>query len=142
MRTTNVAPRPVTAGADGVETLLRQYGRRPVEFTGTHDALYDRHLLFDNVIKLAAAGPRERFEAFARSVRDVLSQRWVLTEDTYAREDPKRVYYLSMEFLIFKVCTNRRINPPRGRARDNEREVSNNDARCTIPSSTSLGTGC
>ena len=43
---------------------------------------------------------RERFEAFARSVRDVLSQRWVLTEDTYNRVNPKRIYYLSMEFLI------------------------------------------
>ena len=75
MRTTNVAPPPAAAGADGIATLLRQYGCGPVEFTGTHDALYDRHLLFDNVIKLSAAGPRERFEAFARSLRDVPSQR-------------------------------------------------------------------
>jgi starch phosphorylase len=110
MRTTNVAPRPVTAGADGVATLLRQYGCGPIQFTGTQDALYDRHLLFDNVIKMAAAGPRERFEAFARSVRDVLSQRWVLTEETYAREDPKRVYYLSMEFLIGRSLANNVTN--------------------------------
>lgn len=41
-----------------------------------------------------------QYEAFARSVRDILSQRWVHTEDTYTRENPKRVYYLSMEFLI------------------------------------------
>jgi glycogen phosphorylase len=33
-------------------------------------------------------------------VRDILSQRWVLTEGTYERENPKRIYYLSMEFLI------------------------------------------
>jgi starch phosphorylase len=33
-------------------------------------------------VKPTDAGPRERFDAFARSVRDVLSQRWVLTEDT------------------------------------------------------------
>ena len=75
MRTTNLAPSPTAAGADGVATLLRQYGCGPIQFTGTQDALYDRHLHFDNVMKLAAAGPRERFEAFARSVRDVLSQR-------------------------------------------------------------------
>ena len=49
---------------------------------------------------LSDAGPRERFEALARSVRDVLSQRWIGTEKTYERENPKRVYYLSMEFLI------------------------------------------
>ena len=32
-------------------------------------------------------------------MRDVLAQRWALTEETYDRANPKRVYYLSMEFL-------------------------------------------
>jgi starch phosphorylase len=77
---------------------------------GTDNALYERHLLFDNVVKLSAVGPRERFEAFARAVRDVLSQRWLLTEDTYEREDPKRVYYLSMEFLIGRSLANNVAN--------------------------------
>jgi len=31
-----------------------------------------------------------RFEAFAHSVRDILSQRWVHTENTYERENPSR----------------------------------------------------
>jgi starch phosphorylase len=110
MTTTKVAPAQIAAGADGADGLLRQYGCGRVAFTGTADALYDRHLLFDNVINLTTAGPRERFEAFARSVRDVLSQRWVLTEDTYAREDPKRVYYLSMEFLIGRSLANNVTN--------------------------------
>jgi len=61
--------------------------------------------VFDNVVDLAAAGPRERFEAIAHSVRDILSQRWIKTEDTYAHENPKRVYYLSMEFLIGRSLT-------------------------------------
>ena len=56
------------------------------------DALYERHLLFDNVVDPAAAGPRERFEAVARSVRDILSQRWVRTErDVRAREPQARL---------------------------------------------------
>jgi starch phosphorylase len=93
-------------GSNGMATLLRQYGCGPVEFTGTDDALYERHLLFDNVVKSTAAGARERFEAFARSIRDILSQRWVQTEDTYERENPKRVYYLSMEFLIGRSLAN------------------------------------
>jgi starch phosphorylase len=90
--------------------LRRQYGCGFVEFTGAENALYERHLFFDNVVKLAAAGPRERFEAFARSVRDILSQRWVLTEETYERENPKRVYYLSMEFLIGRSLANNVTN--------------------------------
>jgi glycogen phosphorylase len=95
---------------DGLAKLRDQYGCGPVKFTGTPDALYERHLLFDNVLGPRAVGPRERYEAFARSVRDVLSQRWVLTEDTYAREDPKRVYYLSMEFLIGRSLANNVTN--------------------------------
>ncbi len=86
--------------------LGKQYGCGPVTFSGTNDALYERHLLFDDVVKPAAAGPRERFEAFARSVRDVLSQRWVLTEEVYARANPKRVYYLSIEFLLGRSLAN------------------------------------
>ena len=82
----------------------------PFDLAGPHDSLYERHLLFDNVVDPAAATSRERFEAFARSVRDILSQRWVLTEKTYARENPKRVYYLSMEFLIGRSLANNVTN--------------------------------
>ena len=81
---TAIAPTP-----DVLSTLRHKYGCGPVEITGTDDALYERHLFFDNIIKPGAAGPRETFEAFARSVRDILSQRWVLTQDTYDRENPK-----------------------------------------------------
>src|ERR1700756_4630515 len=88
------------------EDLLTQYGCGPIRFSGENDALYERHLLFDDVVAVEAAGPRERFEAAARSVRDVLSQRWILTESTYARENPKRIYYLSMEFLIGRSLSN------------------------------------
>jgi glycogen phosphorylase len=98
------------SGGDGLGKLREQYGCGPVEFTGTENALYERHLLFDNVAKLTAASQRERFEAFARSVRDILSQRWVLTEDTYERENPKRVYYLSMEYLIGRLLANNVTN--------------------------------
>src|SRR6516165_8332387 len=90
--------------------LLEQYGCGPVQFAGTGDALYERHLLFDKVTALAAATSRDRFEAFARSVRDVLSQRWILTEQTYEQRNPKRLYYLSMEFLIGRSLANNVTN--------------------------------
>ena len=91
-------------------TELERYGCGPIQFTGTNDALYERHLLFDNVIDLATVGSRERYEAVARSVRDVLSQRWLRTEETYERENPKRIYYLSMEFLIGRSLANNLVN--------------------------------
>ena len=91
------------------ELLRKQYGCGPVQFTGT-DGLYERHLMFDNITDPKATGPREHFEAAARSVRDVLSQRWVATEETYERENPKRIYYLSMEFLIGRSLANNLTN--------------------------------
>jgi glycogen phosphorylase len=90
--------------------LLTQYGCGPIQFSGTDDALYERHLLFDDVVDPLAAGARERFEAAARSVRDVMSQRWVRTERTYNRLNPKRIYYLSMEFLIGRSLTSNVTN--------------------------------
>src|SRR5215831_21228592 len=110
MTTKQKAAPPTATGADGLAKLREQYGCGPVEFTGTDNALYERHLIFDHAVNLAAAGSREQFEAFARSVRDVLSQRWVLTEDTYERENPKRVYYLSLEFLIGRSLANNVTN--------------------------------
>src|SRR5262245_41320032 len=103
------ASRSATASVT-MDALRRQYGCGPVELTGSADGLYERHLLFDNVIDPAVAGARDRYEAFARSVRDVLSQRWVRTEQTYERVNPKRVHYLSMEFLIGRSLTNNITN--------------------------------
>ena len=81
-----------------------------MHFSGTDEALYERHLLFDSGVDLAAATARDRFEALARSVRDVLSQRWLLTEKTYEQQNPKRLYYLSMEFLIGRSLANNVTN--------------------------------
>ncbi len=105
-----VDKKQVTTETNGIANILEQYGCGRLQFAGSSNASYERHLIFDNVISLEAAGPRERFEAFARSVRDVLSQRWVRTEETYARENPKRVYYLSIEFLLGRSLANNYTN--------------------------------
>src|SRR5499427_79215 len=101
---------PTRAKTPELDELIERYGCGPVQFTGTDDALYERHLIFDNVLEAAEIGARERFEAVAHSVRDILSQRWIQTEKTYERTDPKRVYYLSMEFLIGRSLANNVTN--------------------------------
>src|SRR5467141_5224661 len=95
-----------TKSAANVSNLLEQYGCGPIPFVGTENAFYERHLVFDRVIDPKVASARERFEAFSSSIRDVLAQRWVLTKTTYERENAKRIYYLSMEFLLGRSLAN------------------------------------
>ena len=89
---------------------LRQYGVGAMRFAGAPDALYERHLKFDNVVEPGSSDLRERYEAAARSIRDILSDRWLRTDETYARENPKRVYYISIEFLIGRSLANNVMN--------------------------------
>jgi starch phosphorylase len=104
------APAPAQLPAGEATRLLTHYGCGPVQFSGAHDGLYERHLLFDDVIDPQYAGHRDRFEAFARAVRDVLAQRWVATRAAYRKENPKRVYYLSMEYLLGRSLSNNITN--------------------------------
>jgi starch phosphorylase len=86
---------------------LTQYSCGSLDIAGGSDPdAYDRHLVFDHVVSPEQASQRERFEAVARTLRDLLSQRWLLTERTYDAANPKRVYYLSMEYLIGRTLTN------------------------------------
>jgi glycogen phosphorylase len=81
-----------------------------VRLSGEAVALFERHLRFDSVLDPTAAGARDKFEAAAHAVRDLLTQRWIQTQQAYDRENPKRVYYLSMEFLIGRSLTNNITN--------------------------------
>src|SRR5271168_5115794 len=101
---------PITSIPAIAPQLLQQYGCGPVPFVGTESALYERHLVFDRAIDPKVASARERFEAFSRSVRDIIAQRWVLTKSTYELGNAKRIYYLSMEFLIGRSLANNVTN--------------------------------
>jgi starch phosphorylase len=89
---------------------LSRFNCGPIKFSGSGNAFYERHLTFDQVTPLTRVTPRDQFEAIARSVRDILSQRWVRTEQTYQERNVKRVYYLSLEFLIGRSLENNITN--------------------------------
>jgi glycogen phosphorylase len=116
MSTKTVAPPtsasvvPMAMKTANISELLKQYGCGPIPFAGTENAFYERHLVFDRAIDPKVASPRERFEAFSRAMRDILAQRWVLTKTTYEQQNAKRIYYLSLEFLIGRSLTNNIAN--------------------------------
>jgi glycogen phosphorylase len=101
---------PMTASGAKVPDLLQQYGSGSIPFAGSDSALYERHLIFDRAIDPKVASARERFEAFSHSIRDILAQRWVQTKTTYEQKNAKRIYYLSMEFLIGRSLANNVCN--------------------------------
>jgi glycogen phosphorylase len=97
---------PMTTSVPKASEVLQQYGSLSVPLAGTDSALYERHLIFDRAIDPKVASARERFEAFSHSIRDILTQRWVQTKSTYEQQNAKRIYYLSMEFLIGRSLAN------------------------------------
>jgi starch phosphorylase len=52
----------------------------------------------------------DKFLATAYAVAERLIERWIITQQTYHQQNPKRVYYLSMEFLLGRSLGNSLIN--------------------------------
>lgn len=57
-----------------------------------------------------ASTPRDWYQATAYTIRDHVVERWINTSNAYAEEEPKRLYYLSLEFLIGRMMTNAALN--------------------------------
>jgi starch phosphorylase len=88
----------------------RQVAIGHASLSGSENALYERHLAFDQVIAADCSTSRDKYEAIARSIRDVLSERWLETEHTYQERNAKRVYYVSLEFLMGRALVNNIAN--------------------------------
>ncbi len=77
------------------------------------ETLYKK--LMENLVNglakdLYSATNRDKFESIALSVRQTLAKRWIETQQKYYNVDAKRVYYLSLEFLLGRLLRNYIIN--------------------------------
>ncbi|KAI3363552.1 hypothetical protein L3Q82_012151 [Scortum barcoo] len=70
---------------------------------------FNRHLHFTLVKDRNVATPRDYYFALAHTVRDHLVGRWIRTQQYYYEKDPKRVYYLSLEFYMGQTLQNTMI---------------------------------
>uniref|UniRef100_A0A452TMV2 Alpha-1,4 glucan phosphorylase n=1 Tax=Ursus maritimus TaxID=29073 RepID=A0A452TMV2_URSMA len=71
---------------------------------------FNRHLHFTLVKDRNVATPRDYYFALAHTVRDHLVGRWIRTQQHYYEKDPKRVYYLSLEFYMGRTLQNTMVN--------------------------------
>lgn len=56
------------------------------------------------------ATDRDRYHALALAVRDRVVERWIATQQAHHKKNVKRIYYLSLEFLIGRLLGNNVIN--------------------------------
>lgn len=60
--------------------------------------------------ELTEASPQEQFQAVSYAVKEAIIDNWMATQKQFDKEDPKIVYYMSMEFLMGRALGNNLIN--------------------------------
>eukprot|EP00731_Ephydatia_muelleri_P027242 Em0019g115a len=73
-------------------------------------AAFNRHLHQTVVKDRHVATTLDFYKTIAHTVRDQMVGKWIRTQQHYYTEDPKRVYYLSMEYLMGRSLTNAMVN--------------------------------
>ena len=68
------------------------------------------HLMYTVGKSVKVATGRDWYDTSAHTVRDHLIERWTQTVENNLEQDPKRIYYLSMEFLIGRSLSNAALN--------------------------------
>ena len=59
---------------------------------------------------LEEASQQEVYQAVSHAIKDVIIDQWLATQKTFEKEDPKILYYMSMEFLMGRALGNNLIN--------------------------------
>src|SRR5262245_23569705 len=101
----NTARNAVSDVDPALERRLERLG-----LTGRDENWTDRYLLCNHLVDPPLARSRQKFEAVSRFLRDLVAHRWVKTRQAREATVPKRVHYLSMEFLLGRTLRNNMMN--------------------------------
>lgn len=74
----------------------------------SHD--YIDHLSFSLAKDEYTTSPQDRYQALALTIRDRIVERWMKTQRVHHDKNAKRVYYLSLEFLMGRIAESNMIN--------------------------------
>ena len=105
MPATALLPTPDKQNDAALERRLERLG-----LAGQEETWADRYLLCQHLVDPLTARPRQKFEAVSRFIRDLIAHRWVKTRRTRTDDNPKRIHYLSMEFLLGRTLRNNMMN--------------------------------
>ena len=84
------------------------YNPRFDKQTFKHEVTENVKTLFRKTIEEAT--PQQLYQAVSYAVKEAIIDDWIATQETYDKEDPKVVYYMSMEFLMGRALGNNLIN--------------------------------
>jgi starch phosphorylase len=102
-------PLPSSAAHDPFDHALARRLER-LGLAAQEDHWTERYLLCQHLVDPPTANSRQQFEAASRFIRDLIAHRWVRTRRAREHATPKRIHYLSMEFLLGRMLRNNIMN--------------------------------
>jgi len=118
-KTTAKAPAKKTAAKAPAKAAAKTEVKKRVPKAKKPTITFDKELFKRSVLynvrtlyrkNMEEATPQQVFQAVSYAIKDQIVDYWMKTQEAYEREDPKTVYYLSMEFLMGRALGNNMIN--------------------------------